>query len=122
MAKLSLIPNVYINEFFLDPTLNFSQNRPSLFNIMHKLVENLQISVKGIENLHYKLKITKSLLLGETIPAEQLLYIDNAEEKILQSLIVLEEFCKEISSIIYVKNYILKLCDEKRTKLLLHNE
>ncbi|XP_027198642.2 FHF complex subunit HOOK interacting protein 2A-like isoform X1 [Dermatophagoides pteronyssinus] len=113
LAKISLVPNEYINNCFLNPTILIKNSDESLFNILHKLIENLQISVKGIDNLHDKLYETKMKLLSGKIPDH---FYDNNEQetKILQSLIVLNEFCKELSSIIYVKNYTLKLCNEKK--------
>lgn len=112
LAKISLVPNECINNCFLNP---MKTNDESLFNILHKLIENLQISVKGIDNLYEKLWKTKLKLLGERIPNEANDNDDDEKEKkILQSLIVLNEFCKELSSIIYVKNYTLKLCNEKK--------
>ncbi|KAH9529533.1 hypothetical protein DERF_003412 [Dermatophagoides farinae] len=119
LAKISLVPNEYINNYFLNPTIRLKNSDESLFNILHKLIESLQISVKGIDHLHEKLCKTKLKLLGEMIPAEYENINhnkdnDEKEMKILQSLIVLDEFCKELSSIIYVKNYTLKLCNEKK--------
>lgn len=89
----------------------------SLFNILHKLVEGLQVSVKGISGLQEKLCHTKRLLLlmDETAAeaARGEAATDEEITKTLQSVIVLDEFCKEIASIIYVKSYVLRLCKEK---------
>lgn len=112
IAKLSLIPDEHINEYLLDPTLN-SSNR-NLFAILYKLVEELQIGVQGITNLGKRFVATKKSLLGDHLSEEErLLCADDADKRIgvvLQSLIVLDEFCKEVVCIIYAKNKILQLC------------
>lgn len=112
IAKLSLIPDEHINEYLLDPTLNSSSR--NLFAILCKLVEELQIGVQGISNLGKKFVATKKSLLGDHLSEEERqLCADDVNKKIgliLQSLIVLDEFCKEVVCIIFAKNKILQLC------------
>ncbi|KAI2797092.1 hypothetical protein RDWZM_007053 [Blomia tropicalis] len=106
VAKISLIPDDYINEYLLDPTISLNATSRSLFTILHKLVEELQISVKGIDDLRTRLLFTKQRLLHNNTEHDNGLRISNPMDNILQCLIVLDEFCKELACIIYSKNQI----------------
>ncbi|KPM08377.1 Retinoic acid induced 16-like protein [Sarcoptes scabiei] len=118
LAKISLIPERIINEKLLDPTYcSQDEQHTTLFSVLHRLVCDLQVSVRGIDHLGKKLHQTKLKLLYDEVNE-----LENDTEqskesyeqvKTLEDIILLEEFIKELSAIVYAKNYILKLCNEK---------
>lgn len=75
------------------------------------------MSVQGIADLQRALSTTKKSLLGEELSHEEMQIIEGDEAHntttILQSLIVLDEFCKEVVCIVYAKNRILQLAKEE---------
>ena len=106
LSRLALFPHRNINEYLLDPTIPLVKGKRSLFSILHKLVDILQISVQGVSGLKNKLEVTRKTLLGETDDkeAEQLsLEIDEKTTRIIEALIVIEEFCKELAAVSFVK-------------------
>lgn len=114
IAKLSLIPDEHVNEYLLDPTTPLNSSSRSLFSVLCKLVEELQIAVQGITNLGKRFVATKKSLLGESLTEEERLLCEEHDAQkigvILQSLIVVDEFCKEVICIIFAKNKVLQLC------------
>ena len=105
-----MIPDENIDEYLLD--LSHDANNLSLFGILHKLVEELQVAVKGITDLPQRLSNTKKLLLHEAIECTEYSEDENICT-ILQSLIVLDEFIKELISIIFVKNQLITCCKKQ---------
>ncbi len=105
ISKLALFPHQNINEYLLDPTLPIAKGTRTLFGILHKLVDELQISVQGVSNLRDKLQLTRKALLGETDNnLDEVVLIDNENTtRILEALIVIEEFCKELAAVSFVK-------------------
>lgn len=127
IAKLSLIPDEDINEYLLNPTTsvdsssNDHSSSRNLFAILYNLVEQLQIAVKGITDLQQQLFRTKQSLLREEVEVDQTGETDYDKSKcnnILQSIIVLDEFCKELLAIIFVKNQILSSCSTQKSVML----
>jgi len=102
---LALFPHPNLNEYLLDLILPIAKGTRTLFGILHKLVDELQISVQGVSNLRDKLLIIRKTLLGETdVDADEAVLIDSENTaRILEALIVIEEFCKELAAVSFVK-------------------
>ncbi|RWS09224.1 hypothetical protein B4U79_11350 [Dinothrombium tinctorium] len=102
LSKLALFPERHLNEYLLDPTIPLTKNSRSLFTVLHKVVDELQVKVQGVGNLQLKLRLTRNLLLGnnEDISVKT---IDESNSKTLEALIVIEEFCKELAALAFVK-------------------
>lgn len=79
------------------------ENCRSLFSILHKIVDELQIQVQGVKQLKIKLNIIRNYLLGETTDLNGS-NITTGDQKILEAIIITEEFCKELASVFFVKN------------------
>ncbi|CAG2181055.1 unnamed protein product, partial [Oppiella nova] len=105
ISRLALFPNQYVNEYLLDPTIPLVRGTRSLFSILHKLVDELQISVQGLNGLRDKLQITRRALLGESDKTSEEVNEVNDEKtsRIIEALIVIEEFCKELAAVSFVK-------------------
>ncbi|XP_054164513.1 FHF complex subunit HOOK interacting protein 2A-like [Oppia nitens] len=105
ISRLALFPHQYLNEYLLDPTIPLVCNTRSLFSILHKLVDELQILVQGMNGLKDKLQITRKSLLGESdkCEAESNDTTDGKTLRIMEALIVIEEFCKELAAVAFVK-------------------
>ncbi|RWS30829.1 hypothetical protein B4U80_11063 [Leptotrombidium deliense] len=102
LSKLALFPEKHLHEYLLDASIPLSKGSRSLFSVLHKLVDELQIGVQGVGNLQMKLRLTRNLLLGnsEDISVKS---IDESNTKTLKALIVIEEFCKELAALVFVK-------------------
>ncbi|GIY64378.1 protein FAM160B1 [Caerostris darwini] len=98
ISQIALFANPYIHEYFLNPLIPYNPNVRSLFLVLFKISEDIQKEVPNIRGFATKLKLTRNALLSDGNE-----YATFEESHILEALIVLEEFCKELAAITFVK-------------------
>ena len=103
ISKIALYPHPNLSEYLLNPSLPLKENCRSLFSILHRIVDELQIEVHPVKQLKIKLNVIRNFLLGETTDLNGF-EITNKDRKILEILVLVEEFCKELAAIGFVKN------------------
>ena len=103
ITKIALFPHPHLHEFLLNPSLPLKENCRSLFSELHRIVERLQIDVKEVKQLKVKLSVVRTFLLGESSDLNGF-EISSKDQKILEAIIIVEEFCKELASVAFVKN------------------
>lgn len=97
ISKLALLPHPYLHEFLLNPLIPLTIGKRSLFICLQRVVKHLISEVQKTPNYKQLLKETRHRLFEDTT-------IDPAKENILfESVIIMEEFCKELAAIAYVK-------------------
>lgn len=87
----------------MNPGLPLKENVRSLFTILHSVIDQLQIDVLGVKQLKMKLNVVRTYLLGESTDLDGF-NISNKDLKILEAIIITEEFCKELASLTFVLN------------------
>lgn len=98
ISQLALFANPYLHEYLLNPLIPYAPSVRSLFLVLLKISEDIQKEVPNIRGFATKLKLTRNALLSEGNE-----YATFEESHILEALIVLEEFCKELAAITFVK-------------------
>nr|XP_054765402.1 FHF complex subunit HOOK interacting protein 2A-like isoform X1 [Lytechinus pictus] len=106
LAKIALYPHPHIHEYLLDPFLTIAPGCRNLYSVLEKVVGDLSVRVRSIPEFQKQLFLVRQQLMG--IVEEQdrsgasaimnLPYID-----LLEGVIVLEEFCKELAAVAFVK-------------------
>lgn len=99
ISKLALFAHPNLHEYLLNPLLPLAPGARSLFSALLKVVEEIQVAVHGMENLKRKLMLTRNALLNDSGDDCAL----GAESGVLEAIIVLEEFCKELAAVAFVK-------------------
>lgn len=99
ISKLALFAHPNLHEYLLNPLLPLAPGARSLFSALLKVVEEIQVAVHGMENLKRKLMLTRNALLNDSGDDSAL----GAESGVLEAIIVLEEFCKELAAVAFVK-------------------
>ncbi|RZF47419.1 hypothetical protein LSTR_LSTR007346 [Laodelphax striatellus] len=97
ISRLSLLPHPFLHEYLLNPLLNRKQGSDSLVKALGDVATHLLTRVCEIPDYKVKLINTRHRLLGD-IPEET-----NDDCSLLESIVVLEELCKELAAIAYVK-------------------
>ena len=100
ISRLALLPHPYLHEYLLNPTIPTASGVRSLFSELHQLISHVQTKLKTVPFHMHKLQETRQQLLSD-IPIES--DVDDETARLLQAIIVLEEFCKELAAIAYVK-------------------
>ncbi|XP_023229352.1 protein FAM160B1-like [Centruroides sculpturatus] len=97
VSRIALFPHPNLHEYLLNPLIPLTGCR-SLFTVLLKVVEDIQVNIRKTVNFKKKLRLTRRALLSEA--AE---YSSFEDANILEALIVIEEFCKELAAIAFVK-------------------
>uniref|UniRef100_A0A8C3LPN7 Family with sequence similarity 160 member B1 n=1 Tax=Chrysolophus pictus TaxID=9089 RepID=A0A8C3LPN7_CHRPC len=98
LSKLSLFPHPHIHEYLLDPYINLASGCRSLFSVIVRVVGDLMVRIQRIPDFTPKLLLVRKRLLGLEPEGP---VIDHMT--LLEGVIVLEEFCKELAAIAFVK-------------------
>ncbi|XP_076241701.1 FHF complex subunit HOOK interacting protein 2A [Calliopsis andreniformis] len=97
ISRLALLPHPYLHEFLLNPLLPLAPGTKNLFTCLQKVVKQLVNEVPKTPDHKQMLKETRERLL------EDCSHDGDKENILFESVIVTEEFCKELAAIAYVK-------------------
>ncbi|XP_014221656.1 protein FAM160B1-like isoform X2 [Trichogramma pretiosum] len=108
VSKLALLPHPYLHEFLLNPLIPLVPGKKSLFICLQRVVKQLMNEVPKIPNFKQALKETRLKFFEECCPAAHSSNHEGSDRSkediiLLESVIVTEEFCKELAAIAYVK-------------------
>lgn len=98
LSKLSLFPHPHVHEFLLDPYVSLAPGCRSLFSVIVRVVGDLMVRIQRIPDFNPKLLLVRKRLLGLEPDGP---IVDHMT--LLEGVIVLEEFCKELAAIAFVK-------------------
>ncbi|XP_063989433.1 FHF complex subunit HOOK interacting protein 2A-like [Diachasmimorpha longicaudata] len=96
VSRLALLPHPYLHEFLLNPLLPLAPGTKSLFTCLQKIVKTLVGETTKLPKFKESLRETRRKLLEDSpgLVTENILY---------ESVVITEEFCKELAAIAYVK-------------------
>ncbi|XP_017878113.1 protein FAM160B1-like isoform X1 [Ceratina calcarata] len=97
ISRLALLPHPYLHEFLLNPLLPLAPGTKNLFICLQKVIKQLVHEVPKTPDHKQMLKETRERLL------EGCSHDGDKENILFESVIVTEEFCKELAAIAYVK-------------------
>ncbi|KAJ6619977.1 FHF complex subunit HOOK interacting protein 2A [Pseudolycoriella hygida] len=102
LSKLAFLPHPYLHEVLLNPELPISKGTNTLWSSMQFLARQLLLEVPRKEGFQKKIVETaKNLLMDPPLMNETSTQDDN--DPLFEALVVLEEFCKELAAIAFVK-------------------
>jgi hypothetical protein len=102
LAKLAQLPHPHLHEYLLNPTIPIVQGTRTLHTLMQSLLTTIRNETKTIEQLQRKVYVCRKTLLGSESDRIAL-NLTRRETKVIDGLIILEEFSKEIAAITLVK-------------------
>uniref|UniRef100_A0AAX7UTR1 FHF complex subunit HOOK-interacting protein C-terminal domain-containing protein n=1 Tax=Astatotilapia calliptera TaxID=8154 RepID=A0AAX7UTR1_ASTCA len=97
LSRLSAFSHPLLHEYLLNPYIHLSQSSRSLFSVLIRVMGELMQRIQQVSNLNERLLNTRRALLG--LPHDP--GLDHLT--LLKGVIVLEEFCKELAAIAFVK-------------------
>ncbi|KTF78264.1 hypothetical protein cypCar_00034621 [Cyprinus carpio] len=97
LSKLAVFPHAHLHEYLLDPYISLSPGARSLFSTLVRVIGDLMQRIQHIQNVTDKLMMIRRQLMG----LEEETMVDHVT--LLKGVIVLEEFCKELAAIAFVK-------------------
>lgn len=99
VSRLTLFAHPNLHEYLLNPLIPLAPGARSLFSSLLRVVEEIQVAVRGMDGLKRKLMLTRSALLNDGGDDSAL----GVESGVLEAVIVIEEFCKELAAVAFVK-------------------
>ncbi|XP_021704456.1 protein FAM160B1 [Aedes aegypti] len=112
LSKLALFPHPYLHEILLSPEIPVAPGATTLWSVMQFLARQLLTEIPRVENFQERINETGKRLLSnpplyhkdcehDPSPAQE----EEAEinDPLFESIVVLEEFCKELAAIAFVK-------------------
>ena len=105
VSRLAMFPHPYLHEFLLNPTLPTSSSARTLYGVVGGLVDRARMEMESIEDLPRKVSIRRRTLVskGAADKERPMFAMTSKETRIIDGLIVLEEFGKELAAIALVK-------------------
>ncbi|XP_061171517.1 FHF complex subunit HOOK interacting protein 2A-like isoform X2 [Saccostrea echinata] len=100
ISRLALLPHPNLSEFLLDPFLPVRDGVKTLFSVFQKLSSEIRTKLHTQSDLSQKLVSVRRQLMGTSPNLHR--YEDQNQ---LEAIIVMEEFCKELSAIAFVKHH-----------------
>nr|XP_013189960.1 unnamed protein product [Amyelois transitella] len=100
ISKLALLPHPNLHEYLLNPTLPTAKNTQTLFKTLQELARRLTMEIPRIRNYKKVIENTRLQLMSEDPSYDE----SGEHNQLVESLIVLEEFCKELAAIAFVKH------------------
>ncbi|KAK7109559.1 FHF complex subunit HOOK interacting protein 2A-like isoform X2 [Littorina saxatilis] len=114
VARLAQIPHPALHEFLLDPFLSIKPGVHALFTTLTKMSGEIRSYMKSEPEFSRKLTLARKQLLGITYNLQNLRQTPKPidpeyqwfeDQGRMEAVIVLEEFCKELSAIAFVKHH-----------------
>ncbi|KAL2092248.1 hypothetical protein ACEWY4_012046 [Coilia grayii] len=97
LSRLAVFPHPHLHEYLLDPYISLTPGARSLFSTLVRVIGELMQKIQHIPNFSDKLVHMRRQLMG----LEEETMADHVV--LLRGVIVLEEFCKELAAIAFVK-------------------
>uniref|UniRef100_A0A670ZIQ1 FHF complex subunit HOOK interacting protein 2B n=1 Tax=Pseudonaja textilis TaxID=8673 RepID=A0A670ZIQ1_PSETE len=95
LSRLALFPHPHLHEYLLDPYLPLAPGCRTLFSVLIRVIGSLMHTAHRIPDFSANLLLVRRKLMGLASEDHQML---------LEGVIVLEEFCKELAAIVFVKS------------------
>ena len=110
IAKLLILPHPAVTEFFLNPEIynknklcRLKQDVRTPYSILKKVVIGIVTRTVKIPDINRLLHRRKKRMENPDLPRWHDVPLDEETENLLSSIILLEEFCKELAAITVVK-------------------
>ncbi|XP_061116189.1 FHF complex subunit HOOK-interacting protein 2B [Conger conger] len=97
LSRLAVLPHPHLHEYLLDPYISLAPGSRSLFSVLIRVIGDLMQRIQHIPNFTERLVHVRKQLMA----LEPEMVTDHMT--LLKGVIVLEEFCKELAAIAFVK-------------------
>lgn len=100
VSRLAMVPHPHLHEFLLNPLIPLVSGTTSLYTTLQAVAREMHSAMASVPNSRKMLLRTRQELLGDVTYNHE---FSGETSSLLESVVVLEEFCKELAAIVYVK-------------------
>ncbi|KAJ6658732.1 hypothetical protein lerEdw1_019892 [Lerista edwardsae] len=99
LSRLALFPHPHLHEYLLDPYLPLAPGCRTLFSVLVRVIGDLMQRTHRVPDFTAHLLLVRRWLMGLLPEAQGI-----SHRTLLEGVVVLEEFCKELAAIVFVKS------------------
>lgn len=113
-SRLCHMPHPLLHEYFVDPLTPMRPNVKTLYSTIQQIVTEMMARFARVPNFKHKLLLTRKSLVGnnaspakgqQSSHSQQASNVGSELSHLLEGAIVLEEFCKELAAVVFVKHH-----------------
>lgn len=107
LSRLAQLPHPHLHEYLLNPTIPLVAGTRSLYTALKEVLTEAVIRTESVSHFPKKMYACRRRLLGdhskETREEE---VVDPKELLLLEAVLVIDEFCKELAAVTFVKYHV----------------
>ena len=105
LSRLAQLPHPYLHEYLLNPTIPLGPGVRTLYTVLKSVLAEAVTRTESVPHFPLKMLHCRKKLLGDQtqISPRREIEIPEEELKLLESILVLDEFCKELAAVTFVK-------------------
>ena len=105
LSRLAQLPHPYLHEYLLNPTIPLGPGVRSLYTVLKSVLAEAVRRTEAVPHFPLKMLRCRKKLLGDQsqVSPRREIEIPAEELKLLESILVLDEFCKELAAVTFVK-------------------
>ncbi|XP_050421454.1 FHF complex subunit HOOK interacting protein 2A-like [Adelges cooleyi] len=111
LILLSFLPHPYLHEYLLNSTVPLKRNVPSAYNTLCQVIKKIQRTILTLPNYYKELNTARERVFNNNTYK---LFKNEKEEKsiLFDNAVILEELCKEMVAVLFVKYHYFSLYKE----------
>ena len=101
--KCFQLPHPFLHEYFLNPTIPLSPGVRTLYTVLKEVLSQAVTRSESVKHFPLKMLSCRRKLLGDKYPSSKDIEMSAEEAILLESILVLDEFSKELAAVTFVK-------------------
>jgi len=103
VSKLAQLPHPHLHEYLLNPTIPLAPGVRSLYTVLKEVLGKAVTRSEAISHFPLKMLGCRRRLLGDQTSVSKEIECQAQEQVLLEAILVLDEFCKELAAVTFVK-------------------
>merc|ERR1719154_271482 len=103
LSKLAQLPHPHLHEYLLNPTIPLNPGVRTLYIVLKEVLGKAVIRSDSISHFPLKMLGCRRRMLGDQNSSSKEVECQPEEQLLLEAIPVLDEFCKELAAVTFVK-------------------
>jgi len=103
LSKLAQLPHPHLHEYLLNPTIPLNPGVRTLYTVLKEVLGKAVIRSDSISHFPLKMLGCRRRMLGDQNSSSKEVECQPEEQLLLEAILVLDEFCKELAAVTFVK-------------------
>lgn len=103
LSKLAQLPHPHLHEYLLNPTIPLNPGVRTLYTVLKEVLGKAVVKSDSISHFPLKMLGCRRRMLGDQNSSSKEVECQPEEQLLLEAILVLDEFCKELAAVTFVK-------------------